>query len=213
MQKTNAYPHYRTFSAGLHMLKQFSQIFFFLFLFIVSLSTQAENTKVEIKTNQGNVVLELYPDKAPITVRNFLQYVDDGFYKNTIFHRVIPDFMIQGGGIDTSFSQKPTRSPIQNEAANGLKNETGTIAMARTSDPHSATAQFFINVANNDFLNYKAPSQSGFGYTVFGKVISGIDVVKKIAAMPTGPKGPFASDVPKTSVVIEDMLRIPVDEK
>ena len=117
--------------------------------------------------------------------------------------------MIQGGGFDAALKQKPTRSPIQNEADNGLKNETGTIAMARTSDPHSASAQFFINVANNAFLNYKAPSQSGYGYAVFGKVVSGMDVVNKIAALPTGSGGPFSGDVPKSSVVIEDVVKLP----
>lgn len=166
-----------------------------------------------MKTNIGNVVFELYPDKAPKTVENFLHYVDSGYYKNTIFHRVIPNFMIQGGGFDATFSQKPTRSPIQNEAANGLKNEVGTIAMARTTDPHSATAQFFINVANNGFLNYKTSNQSGYGYTVFGKVISGIDIVQKIASIPTGSGGPFPGDVPKTDIIIEDMIKSPVLEK
>jgi peptidyl-prolyl cis-trans isomerase A (cyclophilin A)/peptidyl-prolyl cis-trans isomerase B (cyclophilin B) len=162
-----------------------------------------------MKTNLGSIVLELYPDKAPETVKNFLQYVDDGFYKNTVFHRVIAGFMIQGGGFDASLKQKPARSPIQNEAANGLKNEIGTIAMARTSDPHSASAQFFINVANNAFLNYKAPSQNGYGYAVFGKVVSGMDVVNKIAALPTGSGGPFSGDVPKNSIIIEDVVKLP----
>ncbi|WP_345789900.1 peptidylprolyl isomerase [Nitrosomonas sp. JL21] len=161
-----------------------------------------------MKTNMGNMVLELYPDKAPKTVENFMRYVEDRFYNNTIFHRVIPNFMIQGGGFDTALKQKPTRSPIQNEAANGLKNEMGSLAMARTSDPHSATAQFFINVANNEFLNHKAPTQSGYGYTVFGKVISGIDVVQKIASLPTGSAGPFATDVPKSTVIIETMTKL-----
>ncbi len=181
----------------------------FLFLFFVSLHVAASSIKVEMKTNAGNVVLELYPDKAPKTVENFLQYVKDGFYKNTIFHRVIPNFMIQGGGFDAALKQKPTRSPIHNEAANGLKNEMGTIAMARTSDPHSATAQFFINVANNGFLNYKASNQNGYGYTVFGKVISGMDVINKIASVQTGSSGPFTSDVPKSNVIIEDVITLP----
>lgn len=189
------------------------QFVIFLFLISISLNVAATSITVEMKTNIGNVVLELYPDKAPKTVENFLQYVDSGFYKNTIFHRVIPNFMIQGGGFDTTFNQKPTRSPIQNEAANGLKNEVGTIAMARTPDPHSATAQFFINVANNGFLNYKAPNQNGYGYTVFGKVISGIDIVQKIASIPTGSGGPFPGDVPKTSIIIEDMIKLPALEK
>ncbi len=195
------------------MRNQFNRILFFILLFILSLNSYAADIKVEMRTNLGNIVLELYPDRAPKTVENFMQYIDDGFYKNTIFHRVISNFMIQGGGFDITLKQKPTRSPIQNEAANGLKNETGTIAMARTSDPHSATAQFFINVVNNDFLNYKAPSQSGYGYTVFGKVISGIDVIQKIASIPTGSSGPFPSDVPKTSVIIEDIIKLSEVEK
>lgn len=179
-----------------------------LFLFILVSGTAVANTvAVEIKTNIGSIVLELYPDKAPKTVENFLQYVDEGFYKNTIFHRVISNFMIQGGGFDPALRQKSTRAPIQNEAANGLKNEVGTIAMARTSDPHSASAQFFINVANNHFLDYKAPNQSGYGYAVFGKVISGLDVVQKIAATPTGSSGPFSRDVPKSAIIIEDIVK------
>lgn len=189
------------------------RILFFLLLIFISMNVHATGTTVEMKTNLGSIVLELYPDKAPKTVENFLQYVEDGFYKNTVFHRVIAGFMIQGGGFDTALKQKPMRSPIQNEAANGLKNEIGTIAMARTSDPHSASAQFFINVANNGFLNYKAPNQSGYGYAVFGKVISGMDIVNKIASMPTGSSGPFASDVPKTSVIIEEMITLPASKK
>ncbi|WP_090721356.1 peptidylprolyl isomerase [Nitrosomonas sp. Nm166] len=192
---------------------RFYQVLFFLCLVSFNLNVSAANIKVEMRTNVGNVVFELYPDKAPKTVANFLQYVENGFYKNTIFHRVIPNFMIQGGGFDTTFNQKPTQPPIQNEAANGLKNEIGTIAMARTPDPHSATAQFFINVANNAFLNYKAPNQSGYGYTVFGKVINGMDVVHKIASIPTGSGGPFSSDVPKSSVIIEDMIKLPPLDK
>ncbi|PSJ17868.1 peptidylprolyl isomerase [Nitrosomonas supralitoralis] len=189
----------------------FRQILIFLFLFSFPLYANAENIKVEIKTNVGNFVLELYPDKAPKTVENFLQYVDDGFYKNTIFHRVIPGFMIQGGGFDIELNQKPTRAPIRNEAGSDLKNVTGTIAMARTSDPHSATAQFFINVSNNKFLDFKAPSQSGYGYAVFGKVISGMEIVSKIASMPTGSKGPFPTDVPKSNVIIEDIIKLPIN--
>lgn len=189
------------------------QILIFLLLISINLNAHAVTIKVEMKTNVGNVVLELYPDKAPKTVENFLQYIQDGFYKNTIFHRVIPNFMIQGGGFDTAFNQKSTRSPVQNEAANGLKNEIGAIAMARTPDPHSATAQFFINVANNTFLDYRAPNQNGYGYTVFGKVINGMDVVHQIASISTGSGGPFSSDVPKTSVIIEDMIKLPALEK
>jgi len=178
-------------------------------LFILSMAAVpsgalAADPQVDVKTNMGTIRLELYPAKAPKTVENFLQYVRDGHYTGTIFHRVIDGFMIQGGGFDGSYKQKPTREPIQNEAKNGLKNDIGTIAMARTSAPHSASAQFFINVKNNDFLN-AASAQDGWGYTVFGKVVSGMDVVTKIAKSPTGSGGPFGTDVPKQPVVIESM--------
>ena len=162
----------------------------------------AAEPQVDLKTSAGTIRLELYPAKAPKTVANFLQYVKDGHYDGTVFHRVIDGFMIQGGGFDGSYKQKATRDPIQNEARNGLKNDLGTIAMARTSAPHSASAQFFINVKNNDFLN-AAAAQDGWGYAVFGKVISGMDVVTKIAKTPTGPGGPFRSDVPREAVVIQ----------
>ena len=164
----------------------------------------AADPQVEIKTNLGNIIIELNPDKAPKSVETFLQYVKDGHYKGTIFHRVIPNFMVQGGGFSADFSQKKTRTPIPIEANNGLRNDTGTVAMARTSDPNSATAQFFINHRNNDFLNHTAPTPQGWGYAVFGKVIKGMDVVNKIAAIPTGPRGPFPSDVPSQQVIIED---------
>jgi cyclophilin family peptidyl-prolyl cis-trans isomerase len=173
--------------------------------FCVNMASYAADPQVEIRTNLGNMTVELYPDKAPKTVDNFLRYVKDGHYRNTVFHRVIPGFMIQGGGFDKALMQKPTRQPVENEAANGLRNDTGTIAMARTSDPNSATAQFFINVANNTFLNYTSPTPRGYGYTVFGKVINGMDVAEKIAATPTGMRGPFPSDVPKSDIVIEDI--------
>lgn len=176
-----------------------------VFLLIISTTLMAAQPEIKINTNQGPIILELYPEKAPKTVENFLSYVNDGFYNGTIFHRVIANFMIQGGGFDQALTQKPTKSPIENEAANGLRNETGTIAMARTSDPHSATAQFFINVANNAFLNHTAPTMRGYGYTVFGKVIEGMDVVNKIAASSTGSKGIFASDVPKNTIIIESI--------
>jgi cyclophilin family peptidyl-prolyl cis-trans isomerase len=157
---------------------------------------------VDIKTNLGTFRLELYPSKAPKTVENFLQYVKDGHFNGTIFHRVIDGFMIQGGGFDKTYKQKPTRAPVENEGKNGLKNDLGTIAMARTSAPHSASSQFFINGKNNDFLN--APNaQDGWGYTVFGKVVSGMDVVMKISKTPTGPGGPFPTDAPREMVVIE----------
>src|SRR6185436_12644662 len=174
-------------------------------LFILSLAAVpggalAADPQVDIKTNVGTIRLELYPAKAPKTVENFLQYVKDGHYNGTVFHRVIDGFMIQGGGFDKSYSQKPTRKPVENEAKNGLKNDVGTVAMARTSDPHSASAQFFINVKSNDFLNY--PGQDGWGYAVFGKVVGGMDVVTKIVAVPTGNQG-MHQNVPQTPVVIE----------
>lgn len=171
----------------------------------LSFTAFAANPKVEIKTNLGNMTLELYQDKAPKTVENFLQYVKSGFYKGTIFHRVIENFMIQGGGYDANLREKETRAPIRNEANNGLKNEIYTIAMARTGDPHSATAQFFINAKDNDFLNYTAPDMNGWGYAVFGKVIKGQDVALKISKVRTGSKGFFPSDVPLETVTIEDV--------
>lgn len=177
-------------------------------LIVLSISctlTFAANPTVKMKTNLGNVTIELFPKQAPKTVENFLQYVKDGFYTNTIFHRVIANFMVQGGGFDTGYNKKATRQPIVNEAANGLKNEVGTIAMARTSNPHSATAQFFINVADNKFLNYSAPVARGFGYTVFGKVTDGMDVISKIAATSTGANGPFSRDAPAQQIVIQDI--------
>ena len=162
----------------------------------------AADPQVDLKTNHGTIRLELYPAKAPKTVENFLQYVKDGHFNGTIFHRVIDGFMVQGGGFDKSYRQKATRPPIENEAKNGLKNDLGTVAMARTSAPHSASSQFFINGKNNDFLN-AASAQDGWGYTVFGKVISGMDVVMKISKTPTGPGGPFPTDAPREMVVIE----------
>ena len=162
----------------------------------------AADPQVDLKTNVGTIRLELYPAKAPKTVENFLQYVKDGHFNGTIFHRVIDNFMLQGGGFDKNYRQKPTRATIENEAKNGLKNDLGTVAMARTSAPHSASSQFFINGKNNDFLN-AASSQDGWGYAVFGKVVSGMDVVMKISKMPTGPGGPFPTDAPREMVVIE----------
>ena len=157
---------------------------------------------VKLTTNLGTITLELDAEKAPKTVENFLAYVKAGHYDNTVFHRVIKNFMIQGGGFEPGMNQKPTNAPIDNEAANGLKNKRGTIAMARTNDPHSATAQFFINVVDNDFLDFKAPSGSGWGYCVFGQVVEGLDVVDKIKSVRTGNKG-FHQDVPVEDVVIE----------
>lgn len=179
---------------------------------LFSVTAFAADPQVEIKTNLGNILLVLYPDKAPKTVENFLQYVKEGHYKSTVFHRVIPGFMIQGGGFDKAFRQKSTRPPIENEAANGLKNNIGTIVMARTSDPHSASAQFFLNVADNAFLNYSAPTTRGYGYTVFGKVTEGMDIVNKIAATPTGAGGPFPGDVPREAVIIEEIRLISTAE-
>ena len=185
----------------------------FVFSIILFSSTAfATNPQVIIKTNLGDVTLELYPEKAPQTVENFLGYVADDFYKDTIFHRVIPNFMVQGGGFDTNYKEKTTKPPIQIESDNGLKNEIGTIAMARTSNVHSATAQFFINVANNGFLNFTAPSQSGYGYTVFGKVTSGMDVVNQIGITPTGSGGPFPRDVPKSAIIIKTIELISTTE-
>ena len=180
----------------------------FIFFILLCNSALAANPQIEIKTNIGSIFLELYPKRAPKTVKNFLSYVQENHYKDTVFHRVIPGFMIQGGGFDKSLKQKPTRQPIKNEANNGLKNEIGTIAMARTSSPHSATAQFFINVGNNKFLNYTMPNPRGYGYTVFGKVINGMDVVNKISLLPTGASKPFTKDVPKKMVVIKSILTI-----
>jgi peptidyl-prolyl cis-trans isomerase A (cyclophilin A) len=160
----------------------------------------AADPQVDVRTSAGTIRLELYPAKAPKTVENFLQYVRDGHYYGTIFHRVIPGFMIQGGGMTPNMAQKKTRAPIPIESKNGLKNEVGSLAMARTSDPNSATAQFFINLKNNSFLDY--PGSDGHGYTVFGKVVSGMDVVNKISATPTGSQG-MHQDVPRTPVLIE----------
>ncbi|MFQ1004972.1 peptidylprolyl isomerase B [Gilliamella sp. CG22] len=152
-------------------------------------------------TTYGDIKINTFDDKAPETVKNFVEYCKEGFYNNTIFHRVINNFMIQGGGFEPSMKQKKTKAPIQNEAANGLKNNRGTLAMARTSDPHSATAQFFINVVDNDYLNYRSADVNGFGYCVFAEVVDGLDVVDKIKAVKTGRNG-MHSDVPVEDVII-----------
>ena len=166
------------------------------------------NPKVELHiADYGVVTLELDQEKAPKSVANFLNYVKNGHYNNTVFHRVIPGFMVQGGGFEPGMKQKPCDAPIENEANNGLKNANYTVAMARTSDPHSATAQFFINVADNGFLNHTAPSAQGWGYAVFGKVTQGADVVDKIKAVKTGRKG-FHDDVPNTDVLIEKAVAL-----
>ena len=156
---------------------------------------------VQFDTTHGAIVIELNSEKAPVTVATFLDYVESGHYDGTIFHRVIDGFMIQGGGMDADMNEKRTGTPIKNEADNGLKNDVGTIAMARTSDPHSATAQFFINVKNNDFLNYTSPTPHGWGYAVFGRVIDGMDVVNQIKGVPTGRYG-YHSDVPREPIII-----------
>lgn len=166
-------------------------------------TASAANPQVIMTTSLGAITIELYADKAPKSVGNFLNYVQQGFYNGTIFHRVISNFMIQGGGFTADFQKKPTNAAIMNEATNGLKNLKGTVAMARTSDPHSATAQFFINVKDNDFLDHSAPTPRGWGYAVFGKVVKGMDVVEKIRNVETGSKGPFGQDVPQTNIIIE----------
>jgi peptidyl-prolyl cis-trans isomerase B (cyclophilin B) len=166
------------------------------------------NPQVELHVaNYGVITLELDQEKAPQSVTNFLSYVNKGHYNNTIFHRVIPGFMVQGGGMEPGMKQKTCDAPIQNEANNGLKNNNYTVAMARTGDPHSATAQFFINIADNGFLNHTAPSAQGWGYAVFGKVISGAEVVDKIKAVATGRNG-FHDDVPKEDVIIEKAVAL-----
>ena len=166
----------------------------------------SENPTVLLETTSGDILIELFPDKAPETVANFLQYVDDGFYNNTIFHRVIPGFMIQGGGMGARMDEKTTREPIKNEADNGVKNERGTIAMARTMEPHSASAQFFINLVDNDFLNFSEPTINGWGYCVFGKVTDGMDVVDKIAKVKTKSVG-IHENVPVDLVMITGASR------
>ncbi len=162
--------------------------------------------RVLLQTTLGDITLELAADKAPKTVENFLQYVDEGFYDGTIFHRVISNFVIQGGGYTPDFVKKPTRAPIPSEANNGLSNLRGSIAMARTSDPHSATSQFFINVVDNTFLDHRSQTLRGWGYTVFGRVVEGMEVVDKIRRVPTGRGGPFAKDVPREPVIIKQAV-------
>ena len=162
---------------------------------------------IHMQTNYGTIIVQLFPDKAPKTVANFLQYVKDGFYNGTIFHRVIDGFMIQGGGFGPGMSQKVTRAPIENEAKNGLRNTRGTLAMARTSDPHSASSQFFFNVADNDFLNYSAPTPAGWGYCVFGEVVEGTHVLDQMKGVPTGSKLGF-KDVPLSDVILEKVITV-----
>jgi len=173
----------------------------------VSLNAHAQNPQVEMRTSMGVIVLELQPENAPVTVKNFLQYVKDGFYNGTIFHRVIGDFMIQGGGFTADLNAKKTRDPIKHEGGNGLRNQVGTIAMARTSDPNSATSQFFINVVDNQMLDFRGPGPQEIGYCVFGRVIKGLDVVNKIRNVETTPRGPHQT-VPVQTITIEKVTLI-----
>ncbi len=190
--------------------RYFNKITFALFAFILissvcmQLNSAYANPKVLMETSKGNITIELYEQEAPITVKNFLSYVSEGFYNNLIFHRVIPNFMIQGGGFDAKMNQKPPKDPIKNEARRGLNNKRGTLAMARTNVINSATAQFFINLTNNDFLNHKDNSSSGFGYAVFGEVIDGMDVVDSIGKIRTHRYGMF-EDVPVKEITIKNM--------
>lgn len=179
-----------------------------LSLSLFSQSVLADNPEVKMETTMGTAIIELYPNKAPVTVKNFLRYVNAGEYNGTIFHRVIKNFMNQGGGYTADFNRIPAHAPIKNEADNGLRNLKYTIAMARTSDPHSATNQFFINTNDNAFLDFTSKTPQGWGYTVFGKVIQGQDVMDKISQVRTTAKGPFSSDVPVVTIVIKKMTEI-----
>ncbi|GIX22043.1 MAG: peptidyl-prolyl cis-trans isomerase B [Gammaproteobacteria bacterium] len=179
----------------------------FLIAALLSAAAAVAGPRVALDTTLGRIVIELYPDRAPETVRNFLGYVDEGFYDGTLFHRVIDGFMIQGGGFDREFNRKPTRPPVRNEADNGLSNARGTVAMARTADPHSATSQFFINTVDNRRLDFRAPTARGWGYCVFGRVVEGMEVVDAIGKVPTGSRDGHA-DVPLDPVVIERATRL-----
>ena len=190
----------------------FPRISILIGLFFSATSAIAESPKVLISTTHGDMVIELAEDRAPVTVDNFLQYVDDGFYDGTIFHRVIEGFMIQGGGFTQDFSRKPTRAAIPNEANNGLRNHRYTISMARTNAPHSATAQFFINSEDNRNLDHTSPTPRGWGYAVFGEVIQGQDIVDKISQVPTGRGGPFSRDTPREQVVIKSAKLIVAEQ-
>jgi peptidyl-prolyl cis-trans isomerase B (cyclophilin B) len=183
-------------------------IFFGVVLAVAFSAAAGDNPKVILETNKGNIVLELYTDKAPETVKNFLAYVDAEYYNKTIFHRVIPNFMIQGGGFTANMQKKKTRAPIRSEADNMLPNQRGTVAMARTPDPHSASAQFFINSKDNDFLNHKGKTPQGWGYAVFGYVVEGMEVVDRISKVKTVTRGRFR-DVPAEPVVINRAARLP----
>lgn len=187
------------------MLRNCFAVTILLGLLISMTDAIAQDTKprVSLKTNLGEIVIELEPTRAPLTVENFLTYVRDGQYDGTVFHRIIKDFMIQGGGFSSDFQRKSTRPDIRNEADRGMANNRGTIAMARTSDPHSASAQFFINTNNNDFLNHTEKSDRGWGYTAFGRVVKGMIIVNRISRVPTGAAGPFPQDAPQAPVIIE----------
>lgn len=188
------------------MRKLWASLIFGFLIFTANLS-HAENPRVLMETSHGAMIIELYPDKAPKTVDNFLRYVKEGFYDGTVFHRVIPNFMIQGGGFDENMKRRPTHDPIENEADNGLRNKIGTIAMARTNDPHSATSQFFINVANNDFLDFREKTTRAWGYTVFGRVVDGMRAVNEIRSTPTTSKQGH-QDVPIKPVIIQKVRQI-----
>ena len=181
------------------------RIFVATLALLVSLTAAAADPQVEIKTSLGDIVVELDPARAPLTVENFLQYVKARHYDGTLFHRVMPGFMIQGGGFTPDFQEKPTGKPVRNEASNGVPNTVGTIAMARTNEPHSATAQFFINVADNRMLNFRFPTIEGYGYAVFGKVVKGMDVVDRIVKVPTGPGPAPHQNVPVKPVIIKSI--------
>ncbi|BAW80210.1 cyclophilin type peptidyl-prolyl cis-trans isomerase [Candidatus Nitrosoglobus terrae] len=190
-------------------MRVFQKTFIFLLLGIFGLTAEADGgvatkspPKVKLQTTLGDIVIELNPEKAPLSVENFLRYVNEGFYNGTLFHRIISNFMIQGGGFDQKLNPKPTHAPIKNEASNGIKNEVGTVAMARTPDPDSATSQFFINTSNNDFLDFQSKTRQGWGYAVFGHVIEGMSIVDTIQQVKTGRQGQY-TDVPLKPVIIE----------
>lgn len=189
-------------------LNKFFLALTFLALLMQSHIALAGNPSVKIETNKGDIIVELYPDKAPISVANFLSYVESGTYDGTIFHRVIKNFMNQGGGFTEDFKKVEAKDPIQNEADNGLKNVKNTIAMARTNAPHTATNQFFINTKDNAFLDHTQKSMRGWGYAVFGKVTEGENVVGAISRVPTGASGPFAQDVPRTPIIIKKITKV-----
>lgn len=195
-----------------NLMQLFTQFLAASSIFLALSGSLQAATSVEFQTSQGNFTVELYPEKAPKTVENFLQYVKDGFYDNTIFHRVINRFIIQGGGFERDLSEKNTRAPIVNESNNGLLNELGTVAMARTADPDSATAQFFVNLGDNQFLNYTSPDPESIGYCVFGKVTSGLDVVQKIGLSATGNLGRH-SDVPIKPITIKSAKVVSAEAK